>query len=79
MLGDSWLSGHREVSLCTWTTRRREQWREEGARNQCSPSRPNARSRVISGSHLPPAFNDGKYFQPEENDSDGGENTQGSE
>lgn len=52
MLGDSWLSGHREVSLWAWTTRRREQWGEEGARNQCSPSRPNAHSRVISGSSM---------------------------
>lgn len=62
MLGDSWLLGHREVSLWAWTTRRREQWREEGARNQCSPSRPNARSRVISGSHLPPPSMMGNIF-----------------
>lgn len=49
MLGDSWLLGHHEVSLWAWTTRRREQWREEGLGTSVVPSKPNAHSQVISG------------------------------
>lgn len=49
MLGDSWRSGLHEVSLWAWTTRRREQWKEEGLGTSAVPSKPNACSRVISG------------------------------